>query len=110
MVLPFLFIRSTKGFNVASKLTFISHISFSFAIAYNFFRALNKRGLSMFSYGDTNCPSKPPPAGSTAPYVPCFWWLPNFEIVGWKTAVSSFPVVWMAFSFQFNFFPVATLL
>ena len=39
-----------------------------------------------------------------------FWWFPHFGEVGFRTALSSFHSIWMTFSFQFNFFPIAIFL
>lgn len=81
MVFPFLFIRSTKGMKFASTLTFVSHIAFSIAIAINFVLNINE---NMFSKELNH-----------------YDWLPDWENLpgGYSTAVASFPVVWMAFSF-----------
>ena len=83
MVFPFLFIRSTKGMKFASTITFISHIAFTIAIGINFFMKLSSDGLTMFSSEHH------------------YFWLPHFSELkdGFATAIASFPVVWMAFSF-----------
>ena len=78
MVFPFLFIRSTKGMKFASKLTFVSHIAFSISIGYNFYLNVD---AEMFKEENK------------------FWWFPHFKEVGYKKAITSFPVIWMAFSF-----------
>jgi len=51
MILPFIYIRSTKGLKSASMTCFVSHISFTLAIAVNFFLYLKDDGLALFTDG-----------------------------------------------------------